>query len=99
MSKPLIETDRDAVRHIVIKLTLESSHMGDVYQTVMQTMVTPRNLGVYHNFDPLFYMPPGPDAKIVVNVDGTGAAQTPTVDQIALVFQVLPTQILHSRWL
>ncbi len=82
---PLDDVNRDAVRHIVVKLTLQSTYMGDVYQTVMQTMITPRNLGIYHNFDPLFYMPPPPDAKIVVNVDGDSLAHVPTVSQEALL--------------
>jgi prepilin-type N-terminal cleavage/methylation domain-containing protein len=84
LGKPLDETGRKAVRHVVVKITLQDTYMGDVYQTVMQTMITPRNLGVYHNFDPLFYMPPPPDAKIVVNVDGDSAAHAPSADQVAL---------------
>ncbi len=82
---PLDEFNSDAVRHIMIKLTLQDTYMGDVYQTVMQTMITPRNLGIYHNFDPLFYMPPPPDATIVVNVDGDSTAHSPTVHQQALL--------------
>ena len=82
---PLDEANRDAVRHIMVKLTLQGTYMGDVYQTVMQTMITPRNLGVYHNFDPLFYMPPPPDAKIVVNINGDSLAHAPTNHQIALL--------------
>lgn len=88
LPKPLDEADRDAVRHVYIKLTLQSSYMGDVYQVVMQTMITPRNLGVYHNFDPLFYMPPPQEAKIVVNVDGDSTAHTPTIHQMALLHQL-----------
>jgi len=88
LAKPLDEVDREAVRHIAIKLTLQSTYMGDVYQTVMQTMVSPRNLGVYHNFDPLFYMPPPPDAKIVVNIDGDSTAHAPTVHQDRLLTQL-----------
>ncbi len=88
LAEPLNEEDRDAVRHVVIKLTLQSDYLGDVYQTVMQTMITPRNLGVFHNFDPLFYMPPPPDAKIVVNVEGDSTAHAPTVHQLALLNQL-----------
>jgi prepilin-type N-terminal cleavage/methylation domain-containing protein len=84
LAKPLDEVSRKAVRHVVVKITLEDTYMGDVYQTVMQTIITPRNLGVYHNFDPLFYMPPPPDAKIVVNVDGDSTAHAPTADQAQL---------------
>ncbi|RKZ03729.1 hypothetical protein DRQ21_04990 [Candidatus Fermentibacteria bacterium] len=85
LAKPLDEVDRKAVRHVVVKITLEDTYMGDVYQTVMQTIITPRNLGVYHNFDPLFYMPPPPDAKIVVNVDGDSTLHAPTADQDRLL--------------
>ncbi|MCK5133153.1 MAG: prepilin-type N-terminal cleavage/methylation domain-containing protein [Candidatus Sabulitectum sp.] len=82
---PLDALNRDAVRHVVIKITLQDTYMGDVYQTVMQTIVTPRNLGVYHSFDPLFYMPPPPDAKIVVNIDGDSLGHSPSADQDSLL--------------
>lgn len=85
LNEPLDEASRDAVRHIEIKITLQDSYMGDVYQTVMKTTITPRNLGVIHNFDPLFYEPPPLDAKIVVNVDGSTGAHAPTADQIVLL--------------
>lgn len=85
LSEPLDEADRDAVRHIEVKITLQDTYMGDVYQTVMKTTITPRNLGVVHNFDPLFYEPPPLDAKIVVNVSGSTGAHSPTGDQIALL--------------
>ncbi|MCD6587099.1 MAG: prepilin-type N-terminal cleavage/methylation domain-containing protein [Candidatus Fermentibacteraceae bacterium] len=85
LAKPLDDSGREAVRHIVVKITLEDTYRGDVYQTVMQTIITPRNLGVYHNFDPLFYMPPPPDAKIVVNIDGDSTAHAATADQEALM--------------
>ncbi len=85
LAKPLDEVSREALRHVVIKITLQDTYMGDVYQTVMQTMITPRNLGVFHNFDPLFYLPDVPDAKIVVNIDGDSLAHTPTNHQEALL--------------
>lgn len=85
LAKPLDEVSREAVRHVIVKITLQDTYMGDVYQTVMQTMITPRNLGVYHNFDPLFYLPDVPDAKIVVNIDGDSLAHTPTLHQSALL--------------
>lgn len=88
LSKPLSDSDRDAVRHIEVKITLQDSYMGDVYQTVLKTLITPRNLGVFHNFDPLFYLPPPLDAKIVVNVDGSAGLHAPTIDQSALVAQL-----------
>ncbi len=85
LAKPLDEASREAVRHVVVRITLEDTYMDDVYQTVMQTVITPRNLGVSHNFDPLFYRPPAPDAKIVVNVDGDSTAHAPTLDQAKLL--------------
>lgn len=85
LAKPLDELSRKAVRHVVVKITLQDTYMGDVYQTVMQTMITPRNLGVYHNFDPLFYLPDAPDAKIVVNINGDSLAHAPTLHQSALL--------------
>lgn len=77
LSKPLDANDRDAVRHIGIKITLQDTFMGDVYQTVMQTVVTPRNLGVRHDFDPMFFLPPTTPGNIVVNVADSSAFPPP----------------------
>ncbi|PIE52397.1 hypothetical protein CSA37_06295 [Candidatus Fermentibacteria bacterium] len=85
LTKPLDTVARDAVRHIEVKITLEDTYLGDVYQTVMKTTVTPMNLGVVHNFDPLFYQPPPIDANVVVNVDGNSGAHSPTIHQTRLV--------------
>lgn len=85
LAKPLNAIDRDAVRHIGIKITLQGTYMGDVYQTVMQTVITPRNLGVQHNFDPLFYLPPDTPGNIVVNVADSSGAQKPTLHETALI--------------
>ncbi len=85
LSKPLSSDDCDAVRHIGVKITLQGSYMGDVYQTAMQTMITPRNLGVQHNFDPLFYLPPETPAEIVVNVADSSGVQAPTGHQTELI--------------
>ena len=79
LSEPLSSGDMDAVRHIGVKLTLQDTYMGDVYQTVMQTVVTPMNLGVQHNFDPLFYLPQQTPGTIIENI-----ADSITVDQQAL---------------
>ncbi|HOP26982.1 MAG TPA: immune inhibitor A [Candidatus Sabulitectum sp.] len=88
LAKPLNATDRDAVRHIQIKLTLQDTYMGDVYQTVLQTMVTPLNLGVQHNFDPLFYLPPQTPGNILVNVYGEDEP-VPTNDEQALIEKLI----------
>ena len=85
LTEPLSAIECDAVRHIEIKITLQDEYMGDVYQTVMKTTITPMNLGVVHNFDPLFYQPQPLDAKIVVNVDGTAGSHSPTIHQTFLV--------------
>ncbi len=65
------------MRHIGIKITLQDTFMGDVYQTVMQTVVTPRNLGVRHDFDPMFFLPPTTPGNIVVNVADSSAFPPP----------------------
>lgn len=85
LSKPLDANDRDAVRHIGIKITLQDTFMGDVYQTVMQTVVTPRNLGVRHDFDPMFFLPPTTPGNIVVNVADSFSIPSPTLDEDSLI--------------
>ncbi len=76
---------RDQVRHIQIRIELTSMYGNDAYQRVMQTTVSPRNLGLSHDFDPNFYQPPQLDGNIVFNVSGQDSVPAPDVHEDAMV--------------
>lgn len=78
---PLDAASRDMVRHIRVRLELTAVYADDVYQTVMHTSISPRNLGVNHNIDPAFYPPMPLRGVVIVNVAGDSANPAPSVDE------------------
>ncbi|HRY61835.1 MAG TPA: hypothetical protein P5266_06505, partial [Candidatus Fermentibacter sp.] len=78
---PIDSTTRDMIRHVRITLILTSIHGDNVLQTVMHTSVSPRNLGVNHNIDPMFWPPEPMRGLIVLNVAGDSLNPAPTVDE------------------
>lgn len=82
---PVGEASRDLIRHIGITLELTASYSGDVYQTVLHTTISPRNLGVNHNINPAFFPPAPMDGTIVVNIRGDSANPDPTADEQAFI--------------
>lgn len=84
-SQPLSLPDRDAVRHIRVTLVLEDTYMGNVYSTTMRTTISPRNLGLNRDIDPMFIPPPPLTGIVVVNVNGDSTLFQPTVDQYEMI--------------
>lgn len=82
---PLDEAARDEVRHIRINMQLSARYTDDVYQTVLHTTISPRNLGVNHNIDPAFFPPQPMSGVIVVNIRGDSANHNPTIDEQAMI--------------
>ena len=78
---PIDSTSRDLIRHVRITLILTSIYGDNVLQTVMHTSVSPRNLGVNHNIDPMFWPPEPMRGLIVLNVAGDSLNPAPTVDE------------------
>jgi len=78
---------RDMVRHIQIEIELTEEYANQVYQTVMKTTVSPRNLGINHDINPGFYPPNDPEGRIVFNVDSdtSGLSPMPNADQQAMI--------------
>ncbi len=78
---------RDMVRHIQIEIELTEEYADLVYQTVMKTTVSPRNLGINHDINPGFYPPDPPEGHIVFNVDSDtiGILPTPNIDQQLMI--------------
>ncbi len=78
---PLDAGSRDMVRHIALRLELTAVYTDDVYQTVLHTSISPRNLGVNHNIDPSFFPPQPMRGVIVLNIDGDSLNPNPTLDE------------------
>jgi len=85
LSQPLSLQDRDAVRHIRVTLVLQDTYMGDIYTTTMRTTISPRNLGLDRDIDPMFIPVPPLSGIAVVNVDGDSTAFAPTPDQYRII--------------
>ncbi len=79
------EEQRDQIRHIQIRVELSSEYSGNVYTTVMYTTVTPRNLGVNHDVDPMFGGWPKIKGNIAFNVPGTAGSPSCTIDQNMMI--------------
>ncbi|MCD4774751.1 MAG: type II secretion system GspH family protein [Candidatus Aegiribacteria sp.] len=79
------EEQRDLIRHIQIRVELSSEYAGNVYQTVMFTTVTPRNLGLSHNIDPSFGGWPEIKGNIAFNVPGVAGSSVPTIHESLMV--------------
>ncbi|MBD3278631.1 MAG: prepilin-type N-terminal cleavage/methylation domain-containing protein, partial [Candidatus Aegiribacteria sp.] len=73
LATPLDSVTRDQVRHIQIQIQLAEEYAGEVYQTMMNTTVSPRNLGINHDINPGFYPPDPAEGRIVFNVDADSA--------------------------
>ncbi|MFO7626386.1 MAG: hypothetical protein R6V62_03930 [Candidatus Fermentibacteraceae bacterium] len=81
-----IDPDRmDEIRHVRVSLVLQDTFMGNIYQTMVRTTISPRNLGVYRNIDPSFVPPPPMVGRVIMNVSGTGAIQSPTDDEYSMI--------------
>lgn len=76
---------RDQIRHIQIEITLTAQTGNNIYQTVMQTTVSPRNLGIDHNINPGFYGPPPMEGYIVFNVAGADSVPAATGHEQAMI--------------
>ncbi len=78
---------RDMIRHIQIEIELTEEYADQVYQTVMKTTVSPRNLGINHDINPGFYPQNEPEGRIVFNVDSdtTGISPLPDANQQAMI--------------
>ena len=79
------EEQRDKIRHIQIRIELESEYAGNVYTTVMFTTVTPRNLGISHNIDPSFGGWPEIKGNVAFNVPTIDSLPAPTADDILMI--------------
>lgn len=79
------EEYRDQIRHIQIRIELESEYAGNVYTTVMFTTVTPRNLGLSHNIDPSFGGWPEIKGNVAFNVPGLSGGPAPTIDEVFMI--------------
>lgn len=82
---PHDEAARDLIRHVRIDLMLADTVGDDVYQTVLHTTISPRNLGLNHEINPAFFPPSPMDGIIVVNVRGVGEIQDPTLDEQLMI--------------
>jgi hypothetical protein len=88
LAQPLTLQDRDAVRHIRVTLVLQDTYMGDVYTTTMRTTISPRNLGLNRDIDPMFIPAPPLSGIAVLNVDGDSLAFAPTPDQYRMLHKM-----------
>jgi hypothetical protein len=84
-TQPLSLQDRDAVRHIRVRLVLQDTYMGNVYQTSVRTTISPRNLGVYRDIDPSFIPPPPLEGNVVMNVAGQPDSLAPTAGEYTMI--------------
>ncbi len=85
INDPQGEAMRDQIRHIQIEITLTAQSGDDIYQTVMQTTVSPRNLGINHNINPGFYGPPAQEGYIVFNVAGADSVPAASAEEQAMI--------------
>ena len=76
---------RDQVRHVQIRIELTSQYADYVYQTWMQTTVSPRNLGLNHDINPSLYGPPDQEGHIVFNITDQDSVAKPTVDEELMI--------------
>jgi hypothetical protein len=76
---------RDLIRQIRVDLELSEEYGDHVYQSVMHTTITPRNLGIDHGFNPLFYPPEPLRGIIAFNVFGSDTIPNPTQDEILMI--------------
>jgi hypothetical protein len=88
LAQPLSLQDRDAVRHIRVTLVLQDTYMGDIYHTTMRTTISPRNLGLNRDIDPMFIPVPPLSGIAVVNVDGDSTAFAPTAHQYRMIHKM-----------
>ena len=90
LGKPLpADSMRDLVRQIQVDLQLSQVHKDHVYQTVMHTTISPRNLGIDHGFNPLFYPPEPMRGIIAFNCEGTDTVPTPNQDEFQMVEKLI----------
>ncbi|MBD3369210.1 prepilin-type N-terminal cleavage/methylation domain-containing protein [Candidatus Fermentibacteria bacterium] len=90
LGAPLVtEDERDQVRHIGVDLTLTQDQGGHVYQTVMHTTISPRNLGVNHDIEPLFFAPPQLKGNVAFNCAGADTNPTPTVHEQVMISKLV----------
>lgn len=78
---PIDAVSRDMIRHIRVTLELTAVYTDDVYQTVLRTSISPRNLGVNHNIDPSFFPPRPVRGVIALNIAGDSLNPAPSVDE------------------
>jgi type II secretory pathway pseudopilin PulG len=76
---------RDRVRHIQIRIELTSTYSDYVYQTWMQTTVSPRNLGLNHDINPNLYGPDDLQGHIVFNIADQDSIGKPTIDEELMI--------------
>ena len=88
LEEPLSEADRDLVRHIQISLVLTDQYRDTEYSTQVATTISPRNLGINHNINPLFLPPQPLQGKVVFNVDGM-SDPLPSEDQDLMINQMI----------
>ena len=81
------EALRDQVRHIQIRIELTAEYGGDVYQTYMQTTISPRNLGLDHDINPNFFYDPE-KGHIVFNIADTDSVASPTAHEDAMIYRL-----------
>lgn len=98
LGAPLITQDeRDQVRHIGVDVTLTKEQGGHIYQTVMHTTVSPRNLGVNHDIEPLFFAPPILKGNVAFNCAGSDTNPTPTVHELVMITHLVNFGFTVSR--
>ena len=78
---PIDALSRDMIRHIRVTLELTAVYTDDVYQTVLRTSISPRNLGVNHNIDPTFFAPRPLRGVIALNIAGDSLNPDPSIDE------------------
>jgi len=79
------EAERDLVRHIQIRIELTAQYADYVYQTWMQTTVSPRNLGLNHDINPNLYGPPNSQGHIIFNIADVDSVAAPTADEEMMI--------------
>jgi|GEM_PF-655598 len=90
LGKPLVSDSlRDMVRQIQVDMELAQSYGDNIYQTVMHTTISPRNLGIDHGFNPLFYPPEPMRGIIAFNCHGTDTVPAPNQDEVMMVDRLI----------
>ncbi len=86
LGKPLTSDSlRDLVRQLEVDMELAQSYGDNIYQTVMHTTISPRNLGIDHGFNPLFYPPQPMRGIIAFNCEGSDTVPAPNQDEMMMV--------------